>query len=212
MGSLANVLAGLGSTQSIIAPINTTISAAGSVAGGLVAAGTISLPGVASAAVAVPIIGAAVAGVTLLIGIWLNGIAKHNAEKAATTAIVNQAEPFLKQNVAAFLSLDAPTQSDQAQALANFDNIWQQVVAACENGGQYEDAGQRCVGDRSAGGQWDWFSYYRDPIATATNVVPDPIASVAGISSLFAGLSSGGAGSLLLPALLIGAVLLLSSD
>lgn len=201
MGSLANTLAGLGSTQNIVLSE--------------VSAGTpVAISAIAGTALTVPIIGAVVAGVTILIGAWLNSIAKHNAEKTATTQIVNQAEPYLKQNVAAFLSLPSPTQSEQAQALQNFDDIWAQVVKACGSG-QYEDAGQRCIGDRSAGGQWDWFAYYRDPIATANNVVPNPAASIAGagalLSNVFSGLASG-AGGLLLPALLIGALVLVSSD
>ena len=34
--------------------------------------------------------------------------------------------------------------------------------------GSYGSAGNRCISDRDRGGQWDWFSYYRDPIATAS--------------------------------------------
>lgn len=202
MGSIVNSLSGLGSTQSSIQPIDVSISTAGSVTGGLISAGSLSLPGIASASLAVPVIGAAVAGVTLLVNMWLGSIAKHNAEKTATTAIVNQAEPYLKQNVNAFNSLSAPTQSEQTQALANFDNIWAQVAQACSNGG-YEDAGKRCVSDRSTGGATDWFAYYRDPIANSTKVVPDET----GTSDVTSSMGSV-AGLPILPILLIGAGLL----
>lgn len=130
----------------------------------LSAGAPIGIAAYTGASLTVPIIGAAVAGVTLLIGAWLSSIAKHNAEKTAATAIVNQAEPYLKQNLAAFLSINNPNQAEKDQALSNFDNIWSQVVQACGNS-QLEDAGKRCISDRSPGGQWNWTGYYRDPIA-----------------------------------------------
>lgn len=162
----------------------------------------ISTGAIAAGSLAVPIIGAAIAGVTLLIGSWLNSIAKHNAEKAATTQIVNTAEPLLKQNVTAYLSTPTHTVSEQAQALANYDNIWAQVVKACSTGG-YEAAGQRCVSDRSPGGKFPWATWYRDPIANSTTV-PDPLT---GVSGLLSGLTSGSAAGLLLPAALVIAAL-----
>jgi hypothetical protein len=160
------------------------------------------------AALTVPIIGAAIAGVTLLVGAWMNSIAKHNAEKTQATAIVNQAEPLLKQNLAAFQSLANPTRSEQAAALSNFDAIWSQVVSACSSS-SLEDAGKRCISDRSAGGRWNWAGYYRDPIANAANVVPDSLGTTdplgaASAASVAAGLPSW----LPYAALLVGAVLL----
>ena len=152
------------------------------------------------AALTVPVVGAVIAGVTLAVNIWLSSVAKKNAQKSATTQIVNQAEEYMRQNLAAFQSLAQPTESERAAALANFNAIWQQaVVEPCSNG-PYDDAGRRCVSDRSRGGQWDWFSYYYDPIANA-ETVPDAFGTSDGTSG--GGLLAGGSSGLLLPILLI---------
>ncbi len=174
------------------------------------AAVPVATAAIAGSALTVPIVGAVIAGVTLLIGSWLNSIAKHNAEKSAATQIVNQAEPYLQQNLRAYESLVSPTDSEKAQALRNFDAIWAQVVQACGNA-SLEDAGRRCIGDRSPGGQWNWFAYYRDPIQNSVSVQDsslEDVATVLGGGALDAPALQG----LLLPALLIGAALLMSSD
>lgn len=133
---------------------------------------------------AIPIIGAAVAGVTLAIGLWINRLGPK--QKIATTKIVNEAEPYLKQNLDAWNS-SKKTVSDQKQALVNFDNIWLQVEQTCSQS-QYGEPGYRCIQDRmpqgmtvtingnsyTGNGKWNWFSYYRDPIANDPNVMPDP--------------------------------------
>jgi len=147
---------------------NTVVQGGGAIASAAVTASGYSVFGLAPA-LAVPVIGAAVVGVTILVNMWLGGIARRNKQKDATTQIVNEAEPLLQQNRDAFLSTSQHTQAEKEQALANFDAIWGQVVGACSSGA-YDAAGSRCVGDRQRGGQWDWFSYYRDPIASS-NVV-----------------------------------------
>ena len=116
------MVVGLGSEADITAAkvVPTVVSTAGTI-GTSVAVGTHAI---AASSLAVPIIGAAVAGATLVIGMWLGNIAKHNAEKAATTKIVDEAEPYLKQNRDAYLSSSEHTQGEKDQALANFDNIW----------------------------------------------------------------------------------------
>lgn len=113
-------------------------------------------------------IGAAVSLAEFGISTWLNSIQLSHAADTATTQIVNGLEPLLRANVAAFQS-GAQTQCNQQIALASFDRSWQWLTsaAACGNG-SYGSAGNRCISDRTRGGQWDWFSYYRDPIATAT--------------------------------------------
>lgn len=187
---------GLGDTSKTIAQtVPTLLSAAGSagtsilvgagVVGAHAAAGTF-----AASSLAVPIIGVAIAGVTLVVGMWLSNIAKHNTEKTAATKIVNEAEPYLKQNVDAFLGMSNPTQADKDQALTNFDGIWAQVVQACGNA-SLEDAGVRCISERSAGGKWDWVSYYRTPIVNRA-----VSANVFDTSGLFS--SSSGSNNLLL--------------
>jgi hypothetical protein len=41
--------------------------------------------------------------------------------------------------------------------------------------GSLGDAGARCISDRQRGGKWDWFAYYRDPIANDSNVISDAV-------------------------------------
>jgi hypothetical protein len=139
--------------------------------------------------------GSAIAAGVLAVGSVIQNFFFHpDCSKLATSAIVNQAEQFLKQNLAAWQALPAKqrTPATQAQALANFDGVWQQVVQACEGTGQYGTAGQACVGDRQRGachyqpqpGQyWNWFVGYRDPIANdpavAANAAASPLSSIA---------------------------------
>lgn len=111
------------------------------------------------------------AGVSLAafgIQAWLSSIQLSHEADTATTQIVNGLEPKLRANLAAFQA--APqTQCNQQVALEAFDVAWNWLISSsgCGNGA-YGSAGNRCVSDRSRGGQWDWASYYRDPIATAS--------------------------------------------
>lgn len=118
----------------------------------------------------IPVIGPIVAGVT--IGLSLLWNRKGPKQKVATTAVVDQVEPLLKENVAGYLS-GPHTQSSQRQALANFDAGWAWVVDHCDIP-EMGDPGQRCVSERQAGGRWDWFALYRTPIANDPGVRPDP--------------------------------------
>lgn len=91
------------------------------------------------------------------------------------TTIVNQIEPYLKQNVAGYLALPTPRPLSAQQAGVNFfTTTWQQVLNACSDA-SLGDAGKRCISDRQSGGKWDWFSYYLDPIANDTNVYDDSV-------------------------------------
>ncbi len=135
--------------------------------------------GAANAAWAVPVVGAAVAGIMLAIGAWINR--KGPQQKILTTHIVEEAEPILIQNLDAY-NAGPHTLSSQQVALANFDNVWAQIIQACSNPA-YGDPGSHCISDRQRGtthvndqGQsFDWFKLYRDPIANDPHVVPDPI-------------------------------------
>lgn len=113
-------------------------------------------------------IGAAAAAVIM----WLNR--KGPKQKIATTEIVNEAEPILKQNLQIFL---AGEKTDEAKeyAIAVFNKVWASVVAAC-SAASLGEPGKRCVEDRQRGGKWDWFSYYYDPIMA---VPTQPAAAVA---------------------------------
>ncbi len=162
---------------------------------GVATAGQIAA-GMTAAAWAVPVIGAAVAGVTF----WLASIFRRNAQKEQATRIVNEIEPKLKENLAAYFS-GPRTRASQLQALANFDAAWNAMVQACRNS-QLGSAGERCITDRQQGactwkasctqrvdgicvdyaldpnGEcWNWFVGYRDPIAR------DPAPSRGGASA-----------------------------
>ncbi len=135
-------------------------------------ASTMAAKGVVLSAAWVPVVGPAVAAVTIGIMALMNR--KSGKQKVATTEIVNDLEPMMRRNVEAYL--EGPrTRSSQALALKNFDDAWAWLTstAACGNP-EYGNPGRACISDRSPGGKWDWFSYYRDPIAQDTNVVDDP--------------------------------------
>lgn len=125
----------------------------------------------------VPVIGPALAAVTIGLTALFNR--KSGRQKVAATEIVDQLEPFMRQNLAAYR--EGPrTRADQAQALKNFDDAfaWLQSAEACGNK-ELADAGKRCISERSPGGKWDWHAYYRDPIANDPDVRPDALTSAA---------------------------------
>lgn len=113
--------------------------------------------------------------------------------------IANQVGALLEQNVDNYTSQPIRTKSMQAQALAIYDNAWQQLTQGCSNP-QLGDAGKRCITDRQAGactwktsqggwnqdgtytkfgpngsGQtcWNWFIGMRDPISSDPFVLDD---------------------------------------
>ena len=134
--------------------------------GAAIASGVI--PGAWVAAI-IPVIGPIIAGVTFGLSKLLGR--KGPRQKVATTLIVDKVEPLLKQNLDGYMS-GPRNASSQQQALANFDAGWTYVVDRCmipEMG----DPGRRCVEERQAGGRWDWFARYRDPIANDTQVKSD---------------------------------------
>ena len=117
-------------------------------------------------------ISAAITGVTAGIRAIFNR--KGPAQREYATAIVNDLEPLLQQNLQAYLS-GPRTVSNQQAALANFDSAWQLLTSSQYCGDPaLGDPGRACIVDRSRGGQWDWASYYRDPIANDPDVRPDP--------------------------------------
>ena len=186
-GSLG-AIGSLGTTQQIAAIAS---SGASATVGILVALGTIGGP-----------IGAAVGGL-IAVSQLLVGIFKGcGATCTEATAIVNQVEPVLKQNLQAYLAASPRTQSLQAAALNNFTTAWNAVVANCSNA-SLGTAGQNCISQRqqgacayktSPGGWqqsgntwtyvypgangsgdtcWNWFIGYHDPIANDPTVMPD---------------------------------------
>lgn len=159
--------------------------------------------GTAAAAAWVPFVGPIVAGVTLAIGLIMNR--KGPRQKVITTGMVDELEKLLKENLRGYA--EGPrTQSSQAVALKNFDDAWA-YLSGPQQCGNYElgNPGRACIADRQRGGQWDWFSYYRDPIANDTQVVADPPMTSQAAAELKAVLSSAG----IPPSLLIAAALLI---
>ncbi len=166
-----------------------------------------SAAGAGWATAAIPIVGPIIAGVT--VGLMLLFARKGPRQRVATTQIVDAVEPLLQDNLQGYLS-GPRTQSSQQQALANFDAGWQYVVDQC-NIPEMGNPGKACVTDRQPGGQWDWFAYYRNPIASDT-VTPDPVfppelSNALGINTTGGFLGSDVAG-LPLPLLLAGALAL----
>lgn len=185
-------VAGLGDSQHAGA----IVAAGGQAAAGIVPAALASSAAASAAAggsglilglapaLAVPVVGAAIAGITLVVGMWVNR--KGPKQKVATTEIVNEAEPLLKQNLDAFLA-GGQTRVDQQQALYNFDSIWDLVVQKCSD--PYNGTpGQNCVRDRQRGSTkgYDWFRLYRDPIANA-QVHEAPVTVESGVNDLLRG-------------------------
>ena len=134
------------------------------------------------------IVGPIIAGVAA--GLMLLFSRKGPKQKVATTKIVNDVEPLLRQNVDACLAGDR-TPLSQTQALANFDAGWQYVLDNC-GATVMGDPGQRCISERMEGAtpHWDacpvegcrnWFQMYRDPIrdnppvAVPGSFVTDPM-------------------------------------
>jgi hypothetical protein len=120
------------------------------------------------------VIGAAVAGVALGLQLILNR--KGPRQKVASTQIVDELEPLLRNNIEAYMS-GPRTRSSQAAALQNFDDAWSYLISdqACGNA-QLGNPGKACIADRVQGGKWDWFIRYRDPIAQDAEVKDDPVA------------------------------------
>lgn len=145
--------------------------------GGGVATGT--LAGAGWAAIAVPIIGPALAAVTLGVMALMK---KHAQQKVAATQVVDSIEPFMAENRDAYLAVR--NRGAQEQALINFDAMWADVVRACSDP-QLGSAGQRCINERQRGGRWDWFAYYRDPIANDT-AAADPVVTTGTVGAVIA--------------------------
>lgn len=126
--------------------------------------------GVATGASWVPVVGPIIAGVSLAIGLLLSR--KGPWQREATTKIVNELEPLLQQNLEGYLAGPRTPESQQI-ALANFDAAWAWLTGpeGCGNP-NFGDPGRACIADRSPDGKWDWFSYYRDPIAQDTPQAP----------------------------------------
>jgi hypothetical protein len=189
--------------------VNAGVQIGGQAAAAIVAAKAAGAAGAAGAAASsawVPLIGPAIAGVTLAIGLILNR--KGPRQKVAATEIVNDLEKQLQANLAAYQS-GARTKATQAAALANFDMAWDWLKSGegCGNPALGEP-GRRCITDRDRGGRWPWAEYYRDPIAADTPADDIPFLPGVALPAL-PDLGAAGAESLLIPAALVVAALVI---
>jgi hypothetical protein len=204
-----------------------TVAAVGAIAANLAAQGAgATIMGLTSATLsaAVPFIGPALMAATLLVQ-YLVANSGCGITCVETSEWADQAAAALQQVMDGYFALPAPrTQTQKALAVANFNTIWQQLVAACGQAGT-GNAGVRCISDRQSGactwkqkyapvypGQpnigdcWNWFSGYLQPIQQDP-VVSDATAVSAGGTTTSGGsfsLTSSGGSSSLLPLLLIG--------
>lgn len=143
------------------------------------------------------------------IGLFLSSSKQRGAEKIGATNIANQVAYQMQRNLAAYMA-GPHTVSDQAQALANFEALFNYMIGpdGCGNPGLYH-AGQACISERMPGGIYDMAKDNRNPIASDPEVKPDPVLGSAGelIDSVTGELLGTGASSSWL--LLGGAALLL---
>lgn len=144
----------------------------GAVASGGVSAGTGLLTGALTAG-----IGFGVSyGISQLVGYFT----RRNRRKEEATAVVNEAEVYLKGNLASFQNGDVGKQ----EAVNNFNQLWNYVVLNCGKVGG--SPGERCISERQRGGRFDWFAWYLDPIANAVEEE----------GTVFVGAGTGGGGGL----------------
>lgn len=171
---LGGSMAGPGYDQTIKLPLHGKqqgMGAAGAAAGAAASAGGKGASGQVLAAFGGPV-GLAIMGATTAITQYIGFRARRNARKVATTQIVNEAQPLLERNLEAWHN-SPKTKSAQAQALANFDAVWEEVKYQCGKP-EMGTPGRWCVEHRSRGGSWPWEVYWRDPIANDPNVIEDP--------------------------------------
>lgn len=165
-------------------PPTSTLISTGVATAGVVSAATGATAGLLAAvgigAQAVPIVGTIIGAVALAIGALGigNGCGGTCTE---ATQVVNQAEPLLKQNLAAAQAQAVAnggclTSAELSTAIANFNSVWSQVVANCQK--IPAPGGTQCISDRSPGGKYDWTSYYLTPL----NAIP--VCSTASASSV----------------------------
>lgn len=103
----------------------------------------------------------AVAGGQTALSLFLGR--KSGAQKRSATAIVDEAERLLRENLDFYLASDRSA-LQQAAAIDYFNQVWGGVVAQCGSPA-LGSAGERCINERKRGGVWDWFERYFDPIA-----------------------------------------------
>ena len=144
---------------------------------GILGGAALTSTGITAGALATAGITAGIGLVAAAIALWMSR--KGPKQNVITTGFVNQAEPLLQQNLAAW-NASPKDCANQTAAVQNFQQIWNAVVGACANP-DLGDPGHSCMDDRLpsgvtfntgspanfnivGNGMYDWFSYYLDPI------------------------------------------------
>lgn len=186
-----------------LASLGASMSAAAAAAGTTSALGSALSFSAIGGPFAIAIAGIAVAVFELLSNVF--GLGSGCGQTCVmATDVVNKLEPYLQQNLDAYLS-GHHTRSEQAAALQLFDSVWAAVSQGCSAGPLANTtAGRNCTADRQSGACkwksssfgwqqqggkwtyvrsgsagsgsqcWNWFAGYRDGIANDPTVVPDP--------------------------------------
>lgn len=204
-----------GSVPGLVGGILLAPGIVGGVSSGVagVATGT-SLAAAIFPAAIVPLIGPAIVGITIALTLIFSR--KGPKQKTAATAIVNDVEPLLRDNVTAYLSGPRTVQS-QKQAIQNFLAGWQGVLDNC-GVAALGNPGKNCISERQEGAHphWDgcppegcqnWFQMYLDPIRNDTPISASGSSAGGGSSVIDASVSVGGADIPLLPLLIGGGLL-----
>lgn len=184
---------------------NGTPQIAGASAGAAISAG-------AGIAVATGVLSAASAGILApiapIVGLIVQDLFTPDYCKIDASNEANTISAEMQQNLTSWQNLPASQKCTSVQAyyLNNYDELWQALVNFCSNS-QLGSAGQNCISDRSPSGKYPWQAYYRDPISSDPNVLPDlqcPALIAQGVSNATGGLlTSGDIEGLAIPAALI---------
>ena len=164
---------GAGTVGQTALTLGTPLASGGAILGGAAA----STAGITSASLRAAGLTAGIGIVAAGIALWLSR--KGPAQNVATTHIVDEAEPLLKQNLAAWQSSNK-TCADYLQTIANFQQVWNAVIQNCAQT-SLGDPGHSCLDDRlpagvkfntgppanfniNGNGNFDWFAWYLMPI------------------------------------------------
>jgi hypothetical protein len=196
---------GVGQTTSGEVSSGLSLASSGAAIGGLLAGGPV---------------GAIVAGALAITAVIASFFKGCGSSCILTSNEVNQVEPYMQQNLAQYLA--APVSAaTQAEAIANFNQLWQGVVNYCSQPSM-GSAGKNCLSDRQSGSCsyktspggwkqangtwaytypgangsgstcWNWFVGYLDPIQNDPRIAEISAAASASSSASAASPSVGG--------------------
>lgn len=167
----------LGDASSVLVAQGAQIGGAALSTVGVLASSSVGVITLSSTlAAAIPVAGAVIAVGVIIFSLLHNS--RGLQQNVETTQMVNKAAVYMQSNLDAW-NASSKNFATQAAALKNFDDAWQAVLNFC---GQASEGspGERCISERQKGGKYDFFSYWRDPIANDPHAGdPDRAAVVA---------------------------------